>query len=295
MVKKRYIYFAIIVVAIFLIVLGSFFDLQINQAIFLEKNVFSILLASIGEAPSYAMFAFFGGLLIFGSLNCLKNKPLKALLHFIGTLTIVAMIYVDGSVFTSNNGWGAFNENLRVFPLIILFGSILMLPAGIAGIFLGKLIKSPRTLIMIIVIMLCFLATLGTFNLIKIILRRPRYRFIASQNDLSLFRNWWEPFSDYQKYIDSGIIKDEFKSFPSGHTSTSCCTIMVAFIPVLFGYKSEKKQLILTLIGYSWCLLIGFSRMLCGAHFMSDVGFGMLNGVIFMLIANEIVLRIQEK
>ena len=139
-------------------------------------------------------------------------------------------------------------------------------------------------------LIICVVLTFAVFNLIKVLMRRPRYRVIAEIGDLSLYKNFWEPFPQYNEYIELGYISEEFKSFPSGHTSTSTCLCIICFIPYIFN-QDKKKCYWLFLIGIAWGCIVAFSRMLCGAHFATDVGFGMLLGTIFCFIANEIALR----
>ena len=45
------------------LVLGSFFDLQINQALFDRYNGFGLTISSFGMIPGYGALAFLGGAL----------------------------------------------------------------------------------------------------------------------------------------------------------------------------------------------------------------------------------------
>ena len=63
MIKKRHF---LIVMGILLIglIVGSFLDLQINQAIFSDRNGFGIAMAAFGTLPCYGGLAFLGGALL---------------------------------------------------------------------------------------------------------------------------------------------------------------------------------------------------------------------------------------
>ena len=60
------------------------------------------------------------------------------------------------------------------------------------------------------------------------------------------------------------------------------------FLPYI-SKKYEKAALIAFIAGAAWYLLVSFSRMLVGAHFLSDVSMGGLLGVIFFFIAKIVI------
>ena len=65
----------------------------------------------------------------------------------------------------------------------------------------------------------------------------------------------------------------------------------------LVNRKYEKIQLPIFYGAFAWTLLVMFTRMLVGAHFLSDVSMGLLLTLIFMMIANEFFIhnkKIQE-
>ena len=65
-------------------------------------------------------------------------------------------------------------------------------------------------------------------------------------------------------------------SFPSGHTSLcfACAAAVCFFVP--------KK---LAVPGFCFAFLIAFTRLYVGAHFPSDVFFGMINGILCGIIS----------
>lgn len=288
--KKRSLFLIPLVIAVVLIIVGSFLDLQINQTIFASKNGFSIFVASIGEYPTYAFLVLLGAMLISSSIKIIKTKWIKIGAIISGIICCVGFILAEGGVFVSVNGWGAYCPQLNNFGFKILFGVVLIAPFIVFGYILGKKVTDPKICLLLFVLIICVVTTFAIFNLVKVFMARPRYRVIVEIGDISLYRNFWEPFDQYQKYLDLGYISEEFKSFPSGHTSTSTCLCIICFIPYIFNLD-KKKCYWLFLIGIAWACIVGFSRMLCGAHFATDVGFGMLLGTIVCFIANEIALR----
>ena len=72
------------------------------------------------------------------------------------------------------------------------------------------------------------------------------------------------------------MTKEEFKSFPSGHSGTAA--IMMMFLPYMsmFFPKLKGKETMMFYIGFAWTLLMMFSRMLVGAHYLTDTCTGSL-------------------
>ena len=132
---------------------------------------------------------------------------------------------------------------------------------------------------------------------IKLIIHRPRYR-LAVRGELTAFYNWWQMFPEYKKYISTPenpiflfgqeVTKEEFKSFPSGHSGTGM--IMAMFLPFasFFFPKLKGKETILFYIGAIFGFIMMFSRLLVGAHYLTDTCMGSLIVMIVYWLTNEI-------
>lgn len=94
-----------------------------------------------------------------------------------------------------------------------------------------------------------FFIVVGVIYTIKYLIGRIRYRDLQS---LEQYSNWYD-FNFFGKG----------NSFPSGHTST-----IYLLIPFLKIYEKEFK--ILRVIAYSIILLMALSRIIIGAHYLSD-------------------------
>ena len=84
-------------------------------------------------------------------------------------------------------------------------------------------------------------------------------------------------------------------SYPSGHTMVSMAYF--AFITYLFVKKIDNKLTRITFIIFSSILiiLIGFSRIYLGVHYLSDVIGGLLLGTSYLMIFLEIIDKEVDK
>ena len=94
------------------------------------------------------------------------------------------------------------------------------------------------------------------------------------------------------------LTKEEFKSFPSGHTSVCAMTMFgVVLFPFITG-KELKRQVLYFYIAMAYTLFVAFTRLLVGAHYLSDVGMGGLITLVCLYLYYEIILhypRLYEK
>ena len=289
--KKRFHFYIIGGVLLIGLILGSFFDLQINAALFNKTNVFGLIVSSFGMIPGYGCLSLLGGALFYITLKSTDFKKwLKAILFVMSAAMFGISIYFLGKDVFSVNGF----ENKKLYWLGFVIMGVIMCGVFYLGTLLGKKNENPRMWIIILVLAAAiFMALVPGVTLFKSIMHRPRYR-VAIYEGYSSFHNWWEPCKDYKDVINaypSVLTKEEFKSFPSGHAGASMVgLITLSYLP-LFNKNWMKHQTLLFYIAFAWGLVVMFARMLVGAHFLSDVCVGALLTVVFFYIANEIVVR----
>jgi membrane-associated phospholipid phosphatase len=289
--KKRFHFYIIGGVLLIGLILGSFFDLQINAALFNKTNVFGLIVSSFGMIPGYGCLSLLGGALFYITLKSTDFKKwLKAILFVMSAAMFGISIYFLGKDVFSVNGF----ENKKLYWLGFVIMGVIMCGVFYLGTLLGKKNENPKMWIIILVLAAAiFMALVPGVTLFKSIMHRPRYR-VAIYEGYSSFHNWWEPCKDYKDVINaypSVLTKEEFKSFPSGHAGASMVgLISLSYLP-LFNKNWMKHQTLLFYIAFGWGLVVMFARMLVGAHFLSDVCVGALLTVVFFYIANEIVVR----
>ena len=289
--KKRFHFYILGGVLLIGLILGSFFDLQINTALFNKTNVFGLIVSSFGMIPGYGCLSLLGGALFYITLKSTDfQKWLKAILFVMSAAMFGISIYFLGKDVFSVNGF----ENKKLYWLGFVIMGVIMCGVFYLGTLIGKKNENPKMWIIILVLAAAiFMALVPGVTLFKSIMHRPRYR-IAVYEGYSSFHNWWEPCKDYKDVINaypSVLTKEEFKSFPSGHAGASMVgLISLSYLP-LFNKNWMKHQTLLFYIAFAWGLVVMFARMLVGAHFLSDVCVGALLTVVFFYIANEIVVK----
>ena len=113
------------------------------------------------------------------------------------------------------------------------------------------------------------------YELVKMGLPRPRYRLIAKGHEGIDFHKWYDPVKNKAELIAKhGINKDDFKSFPSGHTSNSIMNITLFPALGLVYPRLRQRSMLLLVMGLCVGIAVLLSRMVLGAHFLSDVSCG---------------------
>ena len=275
--KKRYHFYIVAGILLIGLLIGSLpihgvaLDLQINEAIFDRNNVFGLIVSSFGMIPGYGCLALLGGALFSISF---KNKDFKVWLRIIFYVLSAAMfgisVYFLGKDVFSINGF--YNPELHKWlGYLIMFA--IMVPVFVGG--------------------FIFMALVPGVSLFKAIMHRPRYRIAIHEYGVD-FHNWWEPCKDYKDIISAHpdvLTKEEFKSFPSGHSGAAMVGLITMVVMPLLNKKWMKYQILMFYIAFGWGLVVMFSRMLVGAHFLTDTCMGALLTIVFFYIANEIIVR----
>lgn len=86
------------------------------------------------------------------------------------------------------------------------------------------------------------------------------------------------------------VFKETGFSFPSGHATVAVAFFgFLAFMMISLGW-AKKKSLIYTSSALL-IILIGFSRMYLGAHYLSDVVVGYVVGLVFLFVSVFLLMK----
>ncbi len=237
---------------------ATVFDLDISRAVANENSVYGRILEVAGEPPAI-LFASFN-LAIMAAYFIRSERNAKNLALSVSTVFLSA-----GTAFYCYRGVAGYLGDYKIADI----GILAVIVAGIltAAIFLAVTLKMKRETVEKYFITACrtVLAALLTLIIIwafKLTWGRVRPRQL--DGDLSRFTRWYLP-QGFTGYF----------SFPSGHTANATVifslTYYLEFLPE--RYKKAKGFIYAALV--LWIALVAFSRVCVGAHYLSDVLFGM--------------------
>ena len=277
-------------VAVLGIVLGSFLDLQLSSAIASPNNGFGLTVSAIGPTIGFAGVAAMGGGFIALAIKGKYHIALKILFYVLAAACYGVSVYYSSGEYFGINGFYQAAPNWVGYLIVALPEAA----AVVGGYFLFRNFKNKNLWIIFCgIVVLLLIALLGVIPALKDLLHRPRYRLIST-TDVVGFHNWWEPTKNYKELMETfGIHKDNFKSYPSGHTAeASILFVMVTFFP--FAEKKFEKYQLPCFYGIcGYVALIAFARILAAAHFLSDVSWGALIMLTLTFCANEATIWIK--
>ncbi|MBQ2067276.1 MAG: phosphatase PAP2 family protein [Clostridiales bacterium] len=255
--------------------IGTFFDHPIAAAIFSGGNIPALIISSLGIYVFCGAFSFYFGAALSQSMKIANDFKRTIYCSFIIFFGVIVMTVAGGSLLDINNLGGIFPEIRRTIPQMIIVFLFVFFPIAVLGFILGKRNNDPTLGRRIVLILNCMAVMFIIYEIIKTGLPRPRFRLIQEHIDGVDFHAWYDPIKNKDELIETfGIYSDNFKSFPSGHTANAILSIAIlpglaAVVPAL---RNKKK--VLFVAGFVFGFLVLASRMVLGAHFLSDVSCG---------------------
>ena len=277
-------------VAVIGIIFGSFFDLNISKAIANPNNSIALTISAICPTLGFMGVAAMGGGFIALAVKGKYHIALKILFYVLAAACLgVSIFYPAGEYFGINGFYGKAPE--WVGYLIVILPEC---GAMVGGYFLFKDCQNKNMwIVFCVIVALLLIALLGFIPVLKDIMHRPRYRLISTTDKVG-FHNWWEPCKEAKDLIhDYGFDKDNFKSYPSGHTAETSILLVVATFFPMASDKLKKVQLPVFIGASVLVLLVAAARIFAAAHFLSDVSFGATIVLTLTFIANEVLTHIK--
>ena len=273
---------------------GTFFDETIAGTIFSPGNTVAAVVTSTGVLPFFAAPMLFIGALYERAIHSGKSKSVKIVLCTVCVILAAFVGVVGAGAVTDHNCLGYIFPSLhRNIPVIIIVSIIFEYPLFFVGYHFAK--KSDDKLLVkkIIVLLIILLAAFLCMRLLKNVFNRPRYRTVVLGYEGVGFVPWYELFSGAGEFsLKYGISLDEFFSFPSGHSIISVSAVYIfPSVSWLFP-KLEKRCQLLIWAGFLFGIMIMLTRMILGAHYLSDVSAGAIIGVLLSLAFTVIQSRI---
>lgn len=309
---ERFIVYGILAVSFIVL---AFFDLSITQALYSPSNGFGQAFECIAEIPAYIVG-------VFGLSLIARHHPKIEKKAWNVFLTVLFIIFAVGlSLYAGRHTMKLIMRCALMTEMktIAKYGCIagLGLAYFAAGFGCSALVKKQRAreaFLFGVFVVAVFAINVLVMQALKMIWLRPRYRTLVAMNEVGIIDNpasYWLPaykpqfFTSFKKYqvgADLGVrpitesditavmsklgitkwAKEEFYSFPSGHTLNTVGLIALSALPYLFPKLQEKKRfgVALRIVIYVLAVTVALSRIVRGAHNPTDVIFGFFLGVL---------------
>jgi len=278
-----YTFIVITLIYIVLMFVGSKYDLNIANSIYDPNNKYGEIISHIGILPSTLLASFGGVLFVLGDQKKKKVFTYIRRIFFVGC-TIFAAYYI----YDNAKDVGISTIGLIIEELLIIVVDVITF-----RIFKDK-DKEMLTSVAFFIVSVVAAETIVINYGIKLLFPRPRPRFVLNGH-LDCFRNAFTRSGDLKEYyLALGEIKDNFKSFPSGHTASATCLIVLSSLSLLFP-KLNNNGAIIFVIGIMIGAFVAYGRMLSGAHFLSDVATGAYATVFASFISKIVYFDLLNK
>ncbi|MDR2267115.1 MAG: phosphatase PAP2 family protein [Christensenellaceae bacterium] len=294
-------------VFIALILVASFYDLAINKALYAPHTLFGQFFDKLGQLPSYIAVPFAGAIFFRNKFG----KTSRANLAF----KLLSILFIFGGWSATLDWlWSGFvapdvsfkSVYLMFFTLITTVGT-LHVASHISSVTARKL------LIFAIFIVISFAISNIIVQVMKIIWNRQRFRTMvdipknaellaAYGKNFEGFTAWYKPMSilnleirtpEYMR-LHLALDSDAFKSFPSGHTVAASAAFGVILLPDIYEGLAKHRWKF-TAFPALYVALVAVSRIVMGAHYLSDVVFGGFIGFGVTVLLRHIFIGIAYK
>jgi membrane-associated phospholipid phosphatase len=270
-----------IIIAIIGIIIGSFTDFQLSSSFANVNNGFGRFMETFGLGLAISIIML-GGTLIWKGLYKNEKVLWKVIAWIALVIALGATIYfaMDNIGLSSKAGLDQ-DYGIRLNKIVAaLVGAIF---AG--GIFclVFFCVRDDNPMLLVKIGLIIFLAVFLQWlfiHFIKMGAGRPRYRFLIDDTlntNHETFRNFWE--------WKSGFKDDSHKSWPSGHSATAAIMILLPLLHPVFKKQVKHGSLYLYLGGFAYYVIMAYSRVRVGAHFLSDVSWGGLFGFLLSFLS----------
>lgn len=313
--KKKTVLSICLFVVIFagLLITATFTDLQVSKMLvdlepgcYFTDNVFGAVFEAIGSEPAYfflaAAFA-----IIFANTARAENKALKYLGSIAANGASIAALYVglNDIVDYANQHLDCESVTEAGYFKILVIVLAVALAEVCCALFLKKVDPATAKVLLKFSFVVIFAVALSNIIIniaVKNIMCRPRYRAMWALGDTEFtnFHRWYQRFYMPEEgdplYIaacqGNAIGHDAYRSFPSGHTNGAGTVYTLLVLPmILKKYDTKKWRVLLLVISVGFTGIVAVSRIVCGAHFFSDVLVGGTTMFLCTMLGAKLFIR----
>ena len=262
---------------------GTFFDLDVSQALYKPLDPFFLTITILGQYLHFAFNMLLVGALFRQALACENIGGTRRKVY----LAVCVYLAVSGSVsgalpLLHDECLGAFDV-IASLPQTVTVPAVSLLmyvPLFFAGYFLSPHGYDRRLVGKLIRMMLFIIAVLILAGIAKFYFARPRYRTTLAGYEGVGFRPWYSPGHGAEALAKKyGCDTNAFKSFPSGHALMNASAVCLFPMFSQVFTKLPHRNTALAAAGVIWAFAVMLSRIVLGAHYLSDVSVGALIGL----------------
>lgn len=267
--NKDKIMYLLLTYAIIGMIIGSFYDLSINQKLYANGTFFPNFFKIMGETPMIILMSS-------SSLIYLQNK--KKLNNIFKAVLLILSIAFPAVSSTTILGYFGITNVYYSAGIFIIYMIITLTIVKFT-----KPCVNEKTLKYCLFIIYSIIAIFIIFNLMKNIWGRQRFFSIYYEQNYSLFTNWWQ--------INGAPESDAFKSFPSGHTASAASSLVLLYLSDVINIKNKFVKSLTILFPIVFAICTQFARIMDGAHYLTDVSMGLIVSIVVILFVKNRVLR----
>lgn len=261
-----------------LLLAGTFWDLQIAQALYIENCRPAMVVAFVGFFMFFACCTFFLGVLfrqLFNSSNKVSRRVIVIIAFFY--LYLSTAILLGSGVMNDQLFSGVFGAQVTLGSCL-LTGSIFYIPVFAFGVIANghRYDKAVvKKMIGIIVIMTLVFLMSTYFNCTLI---RPHYRLLS--DPAAEFTRWYQLRSTGKLFMSiPDLIADHPGSFTCGHAMYGILfLILFPSFKMVFPKLEGKEKMLMIIAGIVGAAVI-FSRMITGDNYLSDICLGAIGAI----------------
>lgn len=255
-------------IAAIALITAIFIDLKLDILLNNPKDLFSIWFQWTGETPGRILPAIAGTVLFYTYKN--RIEQIIGFLFAIGGGLYFGVYYFAGYFFQGLSQ-----------DIAYTFDKLYGLGIGVICLVVGYFIKIPDDKkdivrkIAIIGIITLFVQVIAIEGF-KYLWGRVRFRDLLKAGSYDAFTAWYHP---------NGINGN--KSFPSGHTAGAGMSYLMMFLPYISD-KLKKHPTICFIVPFVYTSIVAYTRLVMGAHYLSDVTVGGAISFTIVIVAMKI-------
>lgn len=296
--------FAVVFAA--LVAIASVYDLEISKILtkgnlhtrqYYSSSQFGLFFEAFGSTPIWLAIAV-AGVIFFWNAPRIKDskikldekgkKVLSVFVMIVCAVVVFAGLYFFVSEICKYVFEHMLNEEYKNNLYVMALEAFIALPMAILLIFSWKNFNKDThvKLMKFAFVLVCTAAFYLLITVIKTPMGRCRYRAMNCLDNFNYYTPWYV-INGKRNIIE--LVDDSCKSFPSGHTFSAGVIYSILSLPYLFK-KLDKAwvKALFYVIAVGYTAMVAISRIMVGAHFMSDVLFGGTIAFAASMLAREI-------